>query len=137
MILLLHTVSTIFMTGLIWFVQVVHYPLFAAVGRDAAAPYSQRHSTRTTWVVGPPMLVEAGTALWLWLYPPAGASVLPALGLALLAIIWLSTATLQVPCHNKLAHGFDADVHTRLVRTNWIRTIAWSLRAILALALLG
>lgn len=40
MILLLHTFSTIFMTGLIWFVQVVHYPLFAAVGREAAAPYS-------------------------------------------------------------------------------------------------
>lgn len=137
MILLLHVASTLFMTGLIWFVQVVHYPMFALVGRGAAANYSTRHSERTTWVVGPPMLVEAATGIWLWLHPPAGAGLLPALGLGLLAIIWLSTAALQVPCHNRLAQGFDPTVHQRLVRTNWIRTIAWTARAAIALALLN
>jgi hypothetical protein len=30
-----------------------------------------------------------------------------------------------------LARGFDADVHARLVGTNWIRTAAWSARALL------
>jgi hypothetical protein len=36
-VLLTCVASTLFMTGLSWFVQVVHYPLFAAVGPDAFA----------------------------------------------------------------------------------------------------
>lgn len=54
-------------------------------------------------------------------------------GLALVAVIWLSTALLQVPCHELLCVGFDPAVHQRLVWTNWIRTAAWSLRGFLVL----
>ena len=56
-------------------------------------------------------------------------------GLALLAVIWLSTALVQVPLHRRLQGGFDAAAHRRLVRTNWLRTAAWTLRAALALRL--
>jgi ABC-type microcin C transport system permease subunit YejB len=52
---------------------------------------------------------------------------------ALLAIIWASTAFLQVPIHNALTNGFDAQAHARLVDTNWIRTLAWTARGIFAL----
>ena len=41
-------------------------------------------------------------------------------------IIWLSTMVLQVPCHRRLETGFDAAVARRLVRTNWVRTFAWT-----------
>ena len=58
-------------------------------------------------------------------------------GLALLAAVWMSTALLQVPCHRKLAHGFDSDIVRRLVATNWIRTVCWTLRLLVALALLS
>ena len=73
-------------------------------------------------------------ALVVW--PPACVP-LPAawLGLGLLGLIWLSTWRLQVPRHGELAHGFDARAHCRLVDTNWIRTIAWSLRAVLVLSM--
>ena len=64
-ILLLHAAATVFMTGLIWFVQVVHYPLFSAVGRDRFSEYEGRHSRLTGRVVGAPMLLELATAdLW-------------------------------------------------------------------------
>ena len=36
LLLQLHALATIFMAGVIWFVQVVHYPLFRAVGRDVS-----------------------------------------------------------------------------------------------------
>ena len=29
--------------------------------------------------------------------------------------------------------GFDAEAHRRLVRTNWVRTVGWSLRSALVL----
>jgi hypothetical protein len=80
------------------------------------------------------MLVEAGTALGLFWFPPLGVSTWQlAIGLALLAVIWLSTALVQVPCHKRLSQGFDAATHRRLVGTNWIRTVAWSLRGLLVL----
>lgn len=53
-------------------------------------------------------------------------------GLPLLAAIWLSTALVQVPCHRRLAAGFEPRTARRLVRTHWIRTVAWSARAALA-----
>ena len=46
-----------------------------------------------------------------------GTSVIstPSPGLALVAVIWASTATLQVPRHRELLHGFDPGSHRRLL----------------------
>ncbi len=136
LIFLAHLASTWFMAGLIWFVQVVHYPLFDGVGREAFAEYESRHAARTTWVVGPPMLVEAASAiLLLWLHPAGVAEWQAWTGLGLLAPIWISTALVQVPCHDRLAAGFDASTHRRLVATNWLRTAAWTARGALVLGM--
>ena len=135
-LLLANAVSTIFMTGLIWFVQIVHYPLFAAVGSDAFPAYSRSHQALTTFVVGPPMLVEALTAAALVLGRPAGvAPWLAWAGLALVGVIWISTVSLQIPAHAALSSGFKPAVADALVSTNWIRTVAWTLRAALVCAM--
>lgn len=132
-----HAAATWAMVGLIWFVQVVHYPLFARVGDAGYATYQSTHQRLTTLVVGPLMLVEAACAAWIVIARPITISpTLAWTGLALLVLIWLSTVCLQVPCHNRLARGFDARFHRRLVRTNWIRTLAWSARGVIALFML-
>jgi hypothetical protein len=131
-LMLAHMGATCFMAGLIWFVQIVHYPLFSRVGQDGYANYQASHVGRTTWVVGPPMLVEAATAVYLAAklgQGPGGWGWW--LGLALLAVIWISTACLQVPAHDLLARGFDAKAHRTLVASNWLRTAGWSARALL------
>ena len=138
LVLLAHAAATLYMTGLIWFVQVVHYPLFAGVGAAGFAPYAAAHQRLTTLVVGPPMLREAMTALLLAWQPPRGeARALPLAGLALLAVVWLSTALLQVPAHARLAGGFDADTARGLVAWNWLRTVAWTSRAGVVLVLVA
>jgi len=130
--------ATLFMTGLIWFVQVVHYPLFASTGRDEFQAYERRHQALTTWVVAPPMLVELlSSMLLLWFRPPGISIWLLLTGAALVALIWVSTALVQVPCHGRLSQNFDLNAHRRLVRTNWVRTIAWTLRGILVLGMSG
>jgi len=134
-ILAVHAAATLFMAGLIWFVQVVHYPLFARVGERAFPGYEIDHMRRTGRIVTPVMLVEAATALALP-FDPRVPSALAWGGAGLLAAIWLSTALLQAPAHVALRRGFDASLHARLVRTNRIRTFGWSLRGILALAML-
>jgi hypothetical protein len=121
-----------FLTGLNWTIQLVHYPLFDRVGREGFAAYEGAHARMITPMVGPAMLVEALTAVMLLAARPR---FLPAwaawAGVALVGIVWLSTFLLQVPMHGTLARGFDADAHARLVGTNWIRTAAWSARALL------
>ena len=57
-------------------------------------------------------------------------------GWILLLLIWLSTAFLQVPLHRRLAAGYDSRTATRLVRSNWVRTIAWTVRGVVALMLM-
>ncbi len=130
--LAVHLAVTWFMTGVIWFVQLVHYPLFAAAAGPSFAAYHRRHLALVTWVVAPAMLVELATGLLLaWAPPPGLSPWTPTAGLALLAIIWLSTALVQVPCHDRLRSGFDAAKHRRLVTSNWIRTASWSARALM------
>ena len=137
LILSLHCASTLALLGLIWFVQVVHYPLFSLVGREHFVEYERLHQMRTTWVVAPLMSIEALTAsLILVSNLTSPERTLAWFGWILLLLIWLSTAFLQVPLHRRLAAGYDSRTATRLVRSNWVRTIAWTVRGVVALMLM-
>lgn len=128
-VLLINFVATLFMVGLIWMVQVVHYPLFNDVGQENYLSYQQRHQSNITYIVGPVMLIELVTAVALAFYPVDGVGkLLVYLGIGLVALIWFSTAFIQVPCHEKLVKGFDPSAYRWLVDSNWIRTVAWTLR---------
>ncbi len=134
LVLAVHAAVTLALCGLIWFVQVVHYPLLAHVGRDVFIEYEARHIRLTTAVVAPLMLAEVATAAWLLF--TAVSRMWSGAGILLLLVVWISTAAFQVPCHRRLEQGFDLGVIRRLVATNWIRTAAWSARGVLALGLL-
>ena len=137
-LLLSQAAATLFMTGVIWIVQAVHYPLFALVGRDGFGEYAREHQRRITPVVAVAMPVEAVTAVLLLFATPAGVETgLLALGAILLLPIWLSTALLQVPAHHRLSSGFDERAAARLVQTNWLRTALWSARSALILVVLA
>ena len=138
MALLIHAGATLALAGLIWFVQIVHYPLFDLASERRFEHFAAEHQRRTSFVVVPLMLIEAGSALALLVTPPLGLGRgLLWLGVLLLALIWLSTAVLQVPLHRRLSAGHDPSVVRRLVATNWLRTAAWTARGCLALALLS
>ena len=117
-----------------WFVQIAHYPLFSCVGNSEFAAYECRHRSLTTWVVAIPMLTELVTSgMLIWLRPEAIPVWGAWAGFALVAVLWASTAWLQVPCHGALSRGYDAAVHRRLVATNWLRTAGWTIRSVLLL----
>lgn len=122
------------MCGVIWFVQLVHYPLFDRVSPDDVAAHALENQRRTGRVVIPPMLVEGVTAAIIAARPPAGVGIGPAIaGLALVLALWLSTAAVQMPLHARLSrNGHAPETVAALVRTNWLRTILWTARACLA-----
>lgn len=130
MLLILHAAVTWTLLGLILTIQLVHYPLFARVGESGWPTYEAEHQRRITWLVGPLMLAELLSAGWLAVRPPPG---LPGwslwLGLALVLVIWVSTALVQSPLHGRLSGRFDSRLHARLIGSNWLRTVAWGMRA--------
>ncbi|OUT53924.1 hypothetical protein SV7mr_52450 [Stieleria bergensis] len=132
LVFLTNLLSTWYLMGLIWMVQVVHYELFDRVGADQFARYETDHTRLITPIVALPMLIELISAMGLIAMSPAGFPRWAAwAGLALIGVVWLTTFFVSVPCHSTLVNGFDQDAYRKLVNTNWIRTIAWSLRGIL------
>jgi len=133
-VVLANAAATLFMCGAIWIIQSVHYNLFDRVGRDAFAAYEAAHTSLITPIVGLPMLIEAVTALLLLFErPPQVPALVPIIGFALVAVIWLSTLLLQIPQHNVLSGGYDEAAYRALIGTNWIRTLAWTVRGVLTL----
>lgn len=121
------------MVGIIWLVQIVHYPLYDKVGASNFKGYEDAHVFRISFIVMPLMFVELITG-GVILYDNIGGPLFPlaAIGAALLVIIWLSTFLVQARLHMRLMGGFSESIHKALVRSNWIRTAAWSLRGIIA-----
>jgi hypothetical protein len=130
--LIANLIATWFMVGLIWMVQIVHYPLFSQVGEPQFVEYQRSHANRISSVVGIPMLIEITTAVLLCIAAPEPLRrPMLILGLILVAVIWSSTAFIQVPAHNRLSSGFNEQAYSMLVISNWIRTIAWTARGLL------
>ncbi len=136
LILTVQAFATLMMVGVVWMCQIAHYPLFEDIG-SGLPNYQVRNRVRTTFVVGPPMLVEAAMALVILIWLPAGVPMWAAwLGFALVAVCWITTLVRSVPAHERLTAAYDEDALTQLVRTNWIRTIAWTARGVLVLWML-
>lgn len=137
LLLLSNLAATLFLCGLIWFVQIVHYRLFDLVGAQDYRAYATMHARLTTFIVLPPMLLELATSALIARHQPAFSPFVSRgeawLGVLLVAVIWLSTAFLQVPQHNILGQGFDVAAYRALVLSNWIRVVAWTMRGALVL----
>jgi len=134
LIFLINTFASFFMTGLIWTVQLVHYPSFHYVGEDNFKAFQLHHVNSIDKIVIPVMVAELATSFGLaW---ADGFLSLNATGLYLVILIWASTGLFSVPAHTKLESSKDDQAIKKLVSTNWFRTILWSLKSGLNLYLL-
>lgn len=107
--------------GLIWVIQLVHYPLFEQVSVERWADYHARHTRQITIVVAPLMLAELAIAGLLVVQHPADSLIWISAGIVV--AMWVSTFFVQVPIHTALGRAWDLPLIHRLSNTNWIRTI--------------
>jgi hypothetical protein len=127
-LLWLNAAVTFVLVGLIWTVQVVHYPLFAQVGQAEWPRFHAAHVERITWLVAPLMLAEAMLTAALF-FPPSPVARSTAFALAAPVIgAWCATMWVAVPLHHSLDAGIDRTAIASLVSINWIRTVAWTAR---------
>ena len=114
---------------LIWLVQLIIYPALARIPADDFVRYHAWYVTRMTMIVLPLMIGEIIVAIaWFILQDD---SVYPVVAGGLVIIVWWSTVAFQVPIHKSLRAGKDRSKLNRLVATNWIRTVAWTLKAVM------
>lgn len=132
-----HGVVTWFFVGLIWIVQRVHYPGMLYVDEGRFTEFERMHCQKIGQMVAPTMILEGALAVCLVFLAPTTFDLgIAVVGAVLAGVIWWSTFFIQVPLHNRLQNGKNADTINRLVATNWIRTVAWSLRGGIAAGIL-
>jgi hypothetical protein len=136
-VLIAQVLASTAMAGLIWTIQLVHYPLMGAVPGPEFVSYESEHRRRITWIVGPLMAVEGICVLILLVAAPSSmAWWLPWSGAIAEAVAIGTTAFISAPLHVRLSAGRDDELLDRLITTNWIRTAAWTTRAGLSVAML-
>ncbi|MGC6426440.1 MAG: hypothetical protein ACON5H_05515 [Akkermansiaceae bacterium] len=127
-LLITQLIASAAMTGVVWMVQLAVYPLFAKIGEQEFDDYHRYYMRRVSFVIMPLMALEALTCAACFFLGDKLALLAPSI---LFGIICASTALIQVPQHQTLT----LERVPALVRSNWIRTLAWSIRTLLLGAL--
>ena len=128
--LILHLIATSVMVGVIWIIQLVHYPSFHFVELKQYTAFQRFHMSRISFVVIPAMLTEIFTLILIVISMDQIDSLVLASAI-LLIFIWLMTAVFFSGVHQKLTLGYDQTVVDKLVKLNWGRTLFWTLRLLL------
>lgn len=131
-LLLLQLIASTGLLILIWIVQVLHYPTFRYVDQAKFIEFTYFHAKTITFIVGPLMLIELACAAVLVFFQ---LNLYSGINLLLVIHIWLATAFISVPCHNQLHKSHDTLIIDKLIRTNWIRTIPWTIKFFISLYL--
>ena len=127
---LLHLLVTFGLFVLIWLIQVLHYPSFNFYEDNKFKEAMIFHQNRISFIVLPLMVLEIFITVWCF-FEKINFSTIT--NLLIVMGIWLSTFFLQVPAHDKLILKKDSKMIQKLVKSNWIRTILWSLKLVVLL----
>ncbi len=136
-LLAVHAAAVWFCVGLVWVIQLLVYPGFAAIAGDRWAAVHDRHTRTMARLIIAPWALQGFTCLILLVRRPPGVPVVAALAAGVCGAVTVAvTVAVSAPCHRRLSAGFDAEVLARLTRTNWWRTAAWSLGGVVAVVML-
>ena len=129
-VLLGHLIFTSIMTGVIWVIQIVHYPSFHFIEKELYTAFQKFHMNKISIIVIPIMLAELITGMMLFLDRGSKSPFL-IISFVILVLIWLITGVFFSKAHNELMTGYQELVVNQLVVMNWIRTLLWTLRLLL------
>lgn len=124
----LNLISAFYMCGIIWIIQIIHYPSFLLIRPESFQKFHLKHTSTMGFIVGPVMVIELVTTAYLLNYE---VSLISILNLLCALALWLLTFFVSVPLHSALSTGQDILIIQRLIQSNWPRTILWSFKALL------
>ena len=124
----IHFLSTSLMVGIIWVIQLLHYPTFHFIKQSDYVEFQHFHMQRISFIVVPVMIIELLSGFMLVYYFRSNLFILC---LTILLVIWLITFVFFTKLHQSLLGGYDKIIVKKLVQINWSRTVLWSLRLII------
>ena len=127
LVLIAHLIFSSIMTGVIWVIQIVHYPSFHFIEKELYTAFQKFHMNKISIIVIPVMLAELITGIML-LFDKSSKSFFLITSLIILILIWAITGVFFSKVHSKLIFGYQELVVNQLVVMNWIRTLLWTLR---------
>ncbi len=108
----------------VWLAQVIMYPSLARIQNDVFVSWHKKYTNRIAFFVIP-LLCGQAIIVGLMIYLRYDFPTI--LSAAIIILCWVSTFGLSVPCHAKLQRlGKDISVIHRLVWTNLLRTLLWT-----------
>ncbi|VGO22078.1 hypothetical protein [Pontiella sulfatireligans] len=117
------------MATLIWMVQLVIYPVFRDVVPERFHDWHLKYMKTISRIVIPLMFIQALCHGLLLVLQP---SFLQWMASTAILAAWIVTFMLSVPCHQALQRsGHQIEIINRLIRTNWLRTLFWTLTLLL------
>ena len=133
---LLHGCATFILTGLIWVIQLVHYPMFRFLDPKKHTKAMQFHQSRISFLVVPLMLFELFSGVYLAILEWPILATFHVMNLSLIGIIWVHTFGLMVPFHRDITHSMDEPLLNQTLRHHWIRTVAWTIKTLVWVAII-
>jgi hypothetical protein len=119
------------MMVILWLVQLIIYPSFLHVEKSSLVQWHQRYTKRVSYIIIPTMIGQMGLVIHATFMQM---NLRNLFALMLIAFCWLLTFTVSVPLHRTIEQGEGDDtILHRLVRTNWPRTILWTLAFVVGL----
>lgn len=108
---------------LILLVQFIIYPSFSFIEEKKFVHWHGRYTALIGMIVSPLMLTQVAVEVVHCIeHDPRW------LRMVLIAAVWGATFSLSVPCHSRLhREGKNFKVINRLVMSNWLRTLLWSM----------
>ena len=122
----LHLLLSACMTGVVWAMHTVHYPLMRRVPPERFAAFMEEHLSRSTRWIAPLMVLELATAI-AWRVLDNNSFRGATLNLMLLAFAWALTLFFIRPIHQQLCEGHKPELVERLIKLNLYRTELWIL----------
>lgn len=107
---------------LVWLVQLIIYPSFHYIDKEGFLAWHNRYTRLISMIVGPLILIQLGAEITFIVNGDLS-------WLRILMILAILTVTffVSVPCHRGLSrYGKDRRIISRLIGTNWLRTVLWS-----------
>lgn len=132
---LANIIVTSIMLGVILMIQWIHYPAFLWVAAHDFSVFHLQHTRVMGFIAGPLMISELALALIGLIYFQEIGKWSLILNFSLVLLLWGMTFLKSVPLHSALSLGKDLDLINQLITTNWLRTIGWILKFVVALAM--
>jgi hypothetical protein len=126
----LHDFCVIWMTAVIWLVQVLVYPNFRLVADSDFKAFHKRHCDRISFLVAP--MIAQGSLSAMILYQESRTPEW-IFHFSAIVLIFIITASQSAPAHAKLSLGKNHDTIERLIAWNWVRTLLWTAELIAVL----